>query len=388
MARREGRRILEQLRRLGASCDWDRTQFTMDPAYSKAVLGVFAELFRRGHIYRGKRMVNWCPASLTALSDEEVVMKPVNGTLYKVRYELADSPGQFIQVATTTPRDDPRRRGDRRPSRRPPVFGAGRPQGLAPPQPGRDPVIADAAVDRKFGSGALKITPAHDKVDNEIGLRHGLPVIDILNADATLNELAGPELAGMERFAARKRAVELLGPPARSSARRPTRTTSAIPSGRTCRSSRASPGSGGCAIPGSRRPRRSSATAHPVPSRALGQGLPALARQHPGLVHQPPALVGAPDPGLVPQGARPRPPHRGRPQGPGEGPRLRRGPPDPGNWVQEDDVLDTWASSWLWPFATLGWPDPQEMAKAGFDSFYPTSALVTGPTSSSSGWPA
>ena len=80
--------ILEQLRRIGASCDWQRTQFTMDPAYSKAVLTVFIDLFRKGHIYRGKRMVNWCPASLTALSDEEVIMKPVNGIMYRVRYEL------------------------------------------------------------------------------------------------------------------------------------------------------------------------------------------------------------------------------------------------------------------------------------------------------------
>ena len=106
-AREKGGIILEQLRRLGASCDWDRTQFTMDPVYSRAVLGVFVDLFRKGHIYRGKRMVNWCPASLTALSDEEVIMKPVNGTLYEVRYELSDAPGKFIQVATTRPETIP-----------------------------------------------------------------------------------------------------------------------------------------------------------------------------------------------------------------------------------------------------------------------------------------
>ena len=105
--REKGGRILEQLQRLGASCDWDRTQFTMDPEYSKAVLSVFADLFRKGHIYRGKRMVNWCPASLTALSDEEVIMKPSNGTLYKVRYELVDAPGQYVQVATTRPETIP-----------------------------------------------------------------------------------------------------------------------------------------------------------------------------------------------------------------------------------------------------------------------------------------
>src|SRR6185312_10446852 len=99
--------ILEQLRRLGASCDWDRTHFTMDPEYSKAVLKAFVDLFRDGHIYRGKRMVNWCPASQTALSDEEVIMKPVNGLLYQVRYERTDRPGTFIEVATTRPETIP-----------------------------------------------------------------------------------------------------------------------------------------------------------------------------------------------------------------------------------------------------------------------------------------
>ena len=206
----KGGKILEQLKGLGASCDWDRTQFTMDPAYSKAVIGTFAELFKRGHIYRGKRMVNWCPASQTALSDEEVIMKPVNGALYKVRYEIVGAPGQFIQVSTTRPEtipgdvaiavhpDDPRYAGL-----------AGR-KVWRPLNRAEIPIISDSAVDPKFGSGALKITPAHDKVDNEVGLRHGLPVIDILNADATLNELAGPELAGLDRFAARKKAAVLL----------------------------------------------------------------------------------------------------------------------------------------------------------------------------------
>ena len=99
--------ILEQLRRLGASCDWDRTAFTMDPAYTQRVLHVFVELFKRGHIYRGKRMVNWCPASLTALSDEEVIMKPVNGTIYRVRYEIIGRPGKFIEVKTTRPETIP-----------------------------------------------------------------------------------------------------------------------------------------------------------------------------------------------------------------------------------------------------------------------------------------
>src|SRR5208283_3409268 len=170
----KGNIILEQLRRLGASCDWDRTHFTMDPAYSRSVLAAFVELFRRGRIYRGKRMVNWCPASQTALSDEEVIMKPVNGSLYEVRYELADRPGGFISVKTTRPETIP---GDVAIAVHPedPRYAAlvggnvWRPLNRA-----RIPIIGDSAVDREFGTGALKITPAHDRTDYEIGLRHKL----------------------------------------------------------------------------------------------------------------------------------------------------------------------------------------------------------------------
>ena len=324
--REKGGKILEQLQRLGASCDWDRTQFTMDPAYSAAVLRTFTELFQRGHIYRGKRMVNWCPVSLTALSDEEVIMKPANATLFKVRYELTDAPGEYIHVATTRPETIP---GDVAIAVHPedPRYAAmvGR-KVWRPLNRAQIAIVSDPAVDPKFGSGALKITPAHDKVDYEIGQRHHLPILDILNADATLNELAGPELAGMDRFAARKKAAELLrasgaliGEEAYQNnvgyserADVPDRTpphmavVAALSKGRG--------GQVGC----SRRP-------HPLPSRALVQGLPPLAREHPGLVHQPAALVGSPDTGLVPQGPGPRPADRGRPEGPRQGPRLHAG---------------------------------------------------------------
>ncbi|MDP1580675.1 MAG: class I tRNA ligase family protein, partial [Candidatus Didemnitutus sp.] len=203
--------ILQQLQALGASCDWERTQFTMDPHYSEAVLTVFVDLFQKGHIYRGKRMVNWCPVSLTALSDEEVIMKPARGFLYEVRYERSDAPGQFITVKTTRPETIP---GDVAIAVHPddPRYAdwigklVRRPLGPA----AEIPIIADTAIDRAFGSGALKVTPAHDKVDFEIGQRHKLEVIDVLDAAGTLNEFAGPELAGMDRFAGRKRAAELL----------------------------------------------------------------------------------------------------------------------------------------------------------------------------------
>ncbi|HRD76891.1 MAG TPA: class I tRNA ligase family protein, partial [Hyphomicrobiaceae bacterium] len=201
--------ILKQLRELGCSCDWDRTHFTMDPGYSRAVLTSFVHLFRKGNIYRGKRMVNWCPASLTALSDEEVEMRPTKGFIYKLKYDLVTPSGEttHLVVETTRPEtipadvalavhpDDERYRH---------LIGqhVWRPLG----ERVRLPIVADTAVDPVFAAGVLKVTPAHDKVDFEIGQRHRLPVIDALNADGTLNEAAGPELAGLERFAGRKKA--------------------------------------------------------------------------------------------------------------------------------------------------------------------------------------
>jgi valyl-tRNA synthetase len=378
--REKGDIILEQLRRLGASCDWDRTAFTMDPAYSRSVLTSFVECFRRGHIYRGKRMVNWCPASQTALSDEEVVMKPVNGSLYEVRYELVDRPGEFIQVATTRPETIP---GDVAIAVHPedPRYTAlvGR-KVWRPLNRTQIPIVADAAVDREFGSGALKITPAHDKVDFEIGTRHGLEAIDVLTAAGVLNELAGPGLAGLERFAGRKKAVELLREAGALVGEKPhlnnvgyseradvpieprltwqwwlryprvAEAADAVREGRI----RFYP------------ERWSKVYLHWLGniqdwciSRQLwwGHRIPVWYRK--GLDRDALSEADLRDPSKVHVSLD--------------------GPADPGDWEQEEDVLDTWASSWIWPLATLGWPDPEAMAKAGFDRFYPTSTLVTGP---------
>ncbi len=125
---------------------------------------------------------------------------------------------------------------------------------------------------------------------------------------------------------------------------------------------------------------------HQILPGALGEGLPPLARQHPGLVHQPPVVVGPPQTGMVPQGGRPGKADRGDLRDPEKVHVSLEGPSDPENWEQEEDVLDTWASSWLWPFATLGWPDQAAMDQAGFDFFYPTATLVTGPDIIFSGW--
>ena len=208
--------IIQQLKKLGCSCDWTRERFTLDEAYTKCVQKVFVELYRKGLIYRGKRMVNWCPASLTALSDEEVDMEPQKGFLYYFKVEVAEEPGTFLTIATTRPETIPGDTGvavhpkDERYAHlvgkhviRPLPVQLPREQKLIP-------IVADESVEFEFGTGVLKVTPAHDKTDWEIGQRHHLPAVDIMNPDGTMNELAGETLAGLDRFEARVAAVERL----------------------------------------------------------------------------------------------------------------------------------------------------------------------------------
>ena len=198
--------ILEQLKQLGASCDWSRTRFTMEPKLTEAVLRVFVDLYRKGLIYRGVRMVNWDPLGGTAISDEEVIAKDTQARMYHLKYEVVGQPGRFLTVATSRPETvmadvavavnptDPRYHD---------LAG----QKVRIPLLGREiPVIQDEYVTVDFGTGALKVTPAHDLNDYEIGLKHNLPVIDILNDNGTLNEKA--ELyVGQDRFAARRNIV-------------------------------------------------------------------------------------------------------------------------------------------------------------------------------------
>ncbi|HVZ65919.1 MAG TPA: valine--tRNA ligase [Lacunisphaera sp.] len=373
--------ILQQLQALGASADWNRTQFTMDAHYSRAVLGVFVDLFRKGHIYRGKRMVNWCPVSLTALSDEEVIMKPVKSVLYQVRYELVGDQSRFIEVKTTRPEtipgdvaiavhpDDPRYKQ---------LIGRKVRRPLGPPA--EIPIIADSAVDKDFGSGALKITPAHDKVDFEIGQRHRLPPVDVLTADGHLSELAGPELAGLERFAGRKKAAELLK-------ERGALVKEEAYENNVGYSERAD-------VPIEPRLTWQWWLRYPKVEEAKIAVRDGHIRFHPDRWskvylhwleniqdwcisrqlwwgHRIPVwyVRGLDRENLTEADLR----------DPAKVHVSLEGPADKENWVQEDDVLDTWASSWLWPFATLGWPDRAAMDQAGFDFFYPTTTLVTGP---------
>jgi len=218
--------IIQQLKKLGASCDWSRERFTMDPAYSQCVSRVFVELYKKGLIYRGKRMVNWCPASLTALSDEEVIMKPQNGTLYYFKEEVVEKNGEpvkdpagqpvWVTIATTRPETIP---GDTavavnpKDTRYAHLIGkyVRRPLPVQIPDEEKlTPIIGDDHVEFEFGTGVLKVTPAHDKADFEIGQRHSLPVVDIMNPDGTMNALAGESLVGLDRFEARNVAVERL----------------------------------------------------------------------------------------------------------------------------------------------------------------------------------
>ncbi|GET32372.1 valine--tRNA ligase [Prolixibacter bellariivorans] len=201
--------ILEQLKKLGASCDWERTAFTMDEKRSESVIKVFVDLYNKGYIYRGVRMVNWDPSAKTALSDEEVIHKEEQSKLYYVRYKIEDADGEFVTVATTRPETI---LGDTAVCVNPNddrfKHLAGK-RVLVPLVNRSVPIIQDEYVDMEFGTGCLKITPAHDVNDYEIGLRHNLEVIDTFNDDGTLSKEAG-FLIGVDRFEARKQIIPML----------------------------------------------------------------------------------------------------------------------------------------------------------------------------------
>jgi len=316
--------ILEQLRRLGASCDWERTQFTMDERYSKAVLTVFVDLFNKRNIYRGKRMVNWCPASLTALSDEEVIMKPVNGTMYRVRYELVDAPGQFVEVKTTRPETIPGDVADRGPPERPALCGLRRQKSEASDRSGG----GNSDHRRRGGRPGVR----HRRAEDHAGSRQG----GFRNRSAT--QAAHRRRAERRRHAQRTRRSRAGGPRSLVARKKSAELLKAVGAlvaeepytNNVGYSERAD-------VPIEPRPhvamvaalsadRRSQGGGarwpHQILSGTLEQSLPPLAREHPGLVHQPPALVGTSHPGVVSEGAGPRETHRNGTARPGEDPRL------------------------------------------------------------------
>ncbi|MDQ3117523.1 MAG: valine--tRNA ligase, partial [Verrucomicrobiota bacterium] len=353
--------IIEQLKRLGCSCDWSRERFTMDEDYSRAVQRTFVDLHQKGLIYRGKRMVNWDPVALTALSDEEVIPTPQKSALYYVRYDLVEEPGKFIEVATTRPEtimadvalavhpNDERYRAS---------LGK---KVWRPLDRAQLPVVGDEGIDPAFGTGVLKVTPAHDKVDFEIGQRHGLAVIDVLHPNGTINCPNVPELDGLDRFVARQKAAEMLSESGLLAKEEPHESTLGFSE-------------------------RAGVPIEPRLSEQWFLKYPQVEESH--------AAVG-------PQAAiyfRPerwenvyqqwleniqdwcisrqlwwghRIPVWSANDNPTKLHVSIEPPADPENWTQDPDVLDTWFSSWLWPFETM---DDTTRAK-----FYPTSDLVTAP---------
>ena len=367
--------ILQQLRALGASCDWSRTRFTMDPEYSRCVQKVFVDLHRKGLIYRGKRMVNWCPASLTALSDEEVIMKEQKGSMYHFRVEVAEKPGTFLTIATTRPETIPADTAvavNPKDPRYQHLIGSHVYRALpveVPKEQRRIPIIADEHVDFEFGTGVLKVTPAHDKADYEIGLRHGLPVIDLLTPDGKLTAEAGPELAGLDRFVGRKKAAEILEAAGALAAVEPYSNNVGF-------SERAD-------VPVEPRLSEQWFLKYPSVEEAKACVAGGNLRFFPDrwakvYDHW---LNGIQDWCISRQlwwGHRIPVWYR---KGGTEIHVSVEPPVDPENWEQDPDVLDTWFSSWLWPFATMGWtgdrqPDAQNPT---LKAFYPTTDLVTGP---------
>jgi valyl-tRNA synthetase len=427
--------IIQQLKKLGCSCDWTRERFTMDPAYSRCVQQVFVELYKQGLIYRGKRMVNWDPAARTALSDEEVEMIEEKGHLWHLKYPLLNEKGQpkageFLVVATTRPETmlgdeavavnpkDPRYQS---------IVGR---KCLLPLQNKPIPIIADELVDPKFGTGCVKVTPAHDPADYAMAVRHNLPLTIVIGPDGRMTGDAGGGFAGLDRAEARKAVVEHLdklglilkiedyvhnvGYSQRShvpiepylSEQWFLKYPSVEPSTKAVEEGRMA-----------FHPDRWSKTySHWMQnlrdwciSRQLwwGHRIPVWQAPSPlwGLnldrIKQPGNLDRAkqllkqakekyPDLIAINETATPRndTSRRSMDLGPGrfvttevcispELPELEAlcNELEALGFTQDPDVLDTWFSSWLWPFATMGWPEQTPMLK----KFYPTTDLVTGP---------
>ena len=356
--------IIQQLKRLGCSCDWSRQRYTFDDNYVCAVEKIFVDLYKKKLIYRGRRMINWDPAAQTALSDEEVINKPQKGNLYYVRYEIVGQPGKFLEVATTRPETIMADTGvavHSKDKRYADLVGK---EVWRPMPRERIPVVADEAIDPEFGTGVLKVTPAHDKVDFEVGQRHKLPVIDVLHSNGKINCSAVPELDGLDRFEARKKAAELLQERGLLSKTEPYENNVGF-------SDRSD-------VPIEPRLSEQWFLHYPKTKEALAVVKKHLIRffpKHWEKVYEQ-WLANIQDWCISRQvwwGHR-IPAWYRKFQTPNSKSQIYVGvepPPDPKNWRQDEDTLDTWFSSWLWAYETM---DPKTRKK-----FYPTSVLVTGP---------
>ena len=360
--------IIEQLKRLGCSCDWSRERYTLDDAYVAAVQKVFVDLYRKGLIYRGRRMINWDPAAQTAVSDEEVISKPQKGNLYFVRYEIVEEPGRFLEVATTRPETimadtamafhpDDERYAD--------LLGK---HAWRPLAREKIPIIADEAIDPEFGTGVLKVTPAHDALDFEIGQRHHLPIVDVLHPDGRINCPAVRELDGLDRFEAREKAAELLQARGALAKTEPYENNVGF-------SDRSD-------VPIEPRISEQWFLRYPKTQEALAVVHDHLIRFFPPHWEKVYAqwLDNIRDWCIsrqvwwghrIPAWYRKDQPPNAKSQ---NGKEIYVGinpPADAENWTQDSDTLDTWFSSWLWAYETMN----EETRK----KFYPTSALVTAP---------
>ncbi len=361
----KGGTIINQLKRMGASCDWDRERFTMDEGLSKAVREVFVRLYEEGLIYKGDYIVNWCPRCLTALADDEVEHEEKTGKLYHLRYLLADGSGEII-IATTRPET---MLGDTAVAVHPQDERYAHLHGkkvILPLVNRTIPIICDPSVQREFGTGALKVTPAHDRNDYEMGLRHGLLQLKIMDDSGTMNGNAGP-YAGLDRFACRTQIVEDLKK-----------------ENYLVKEEVHNHAVGGCyrchTVVEPNVSKQWFVSVRPLADKAVAAVQDGRIVIHPNTWlktfyswmdnirdwcisrqiwwgHRIPAwtcascqqiVVAAQDPSSCP--------HCGSDE-----------------LSQETDVLDTWFSSALWPFSTLGWPEKtKELAM-----FYPTSILIT-----------
>ena len=366
-----GGKIINQLKKLGASADWERERFTMDEGCSKAVQEVFIRLYEKGYIYKGSRIINWCPVCQTSISDAEVEHEDQDGFFWHINYPIVGEEGRFVEIATTRPEtllgdtavavnpDDERYKD---------LIG----KMLKLPLTDREiPVIADEYVDKEFGTGCVKITPAHDPNDFEVGKRHNLEEINILNDDATINSLGG-KYAGMDRYEARKAMVADLEAQGL--------LVKVVPHNHSVGTHD-----------------RCGTTVEPMIKpqwfvRMDEMAKAAMESLRPGELEFVPASFGKTYlhwlenirdwcisrqlwwghqiPAWYDEAGRvyvARTEEEAQKQA-GEGVKLTR----------DEDVLDTWFSSALVPFSTLGWPHPEGDEKTAYDLYLPSTVLVTG----------
>ena len=363
-----GGKIVNQLKKLGSSCDWDRERFTLDEGCSEAVQKVFIDLYNKGYIYHGKRIINWCPNCKTSISDIECEYEDQQGHFWHIRYPLADGSG-YVELATTRPETllgDTAVAVNPKDERYKDIVG----KMVKLPLTDREiPVIADDYVEMDFGTGVVKITPAHDPNDYEVGLRHNLPVLTIMNEDATINEEFGGKYAGMDRYEARKAMVADLE--AQGLLVKVEEMPHRVGTCQRCHTVVEPMVSKQWFV-------KMKELAQPaidvvksgelkyVPkrfengylywmenirdwciSRQLwwGHRIPAYYCTNPECGHE---LISAASVDVCPKCGAPM--------------------------KQDEDTLDTWFSSALWPFSTLGWPNKTP----DLEYFYPTNTLVTG----------